>query len=369
MDLVRILLICHHGRQQISRHIRCIHIPSQIHGGSHRGRFCVVLIGHSVDMDSIQIPVGGVLGHDPLILGLIGRQHIGTAVQQVFVGGAKLIAAGLHKSTIGGHERPGGDHGHKIGAGLGQGVLQSVIIQSLDTNILSSCLRDFLQDLLLPFFVGDQLDGLAVFIGSVHRIGEGQPVGCPLVIGLGTCNDPGVLGSTCRCVGSITDIPGRIDKVVGRHIGHFLAVLVHPLHILAKLEGPHGSILVGRPFQSQSRFHLSVAIIFHQAVHHIGGNGHFIFLGGDQVIQGRNFRSIELAEHSILRNGRGWGAFRGIRRFIRCAGSHAQSQRQGQQDTGNFLNTKHSSISSFPVKFIHISSCAIPFSPLADRDP
>jgi len=330
-----------------------VDVTGQIHGGGNGICLCIVLEFNRINVNRIHVPVCCILRQDALVLRLVGGQHISTTVQQVLIGSAELVAALSHEGCIAGHEGAGGNHGNKVGAGLDQGVLQGVVIQSLHTNAFQSGLGSFLQNFLFTIVILDQLHSIAVLIGAVHCIGQCELISSPLVVLSSTGNDVGILGCTGSCIVGITDIVRGVHKIVGSHSCNFITVLVHPLYILTEFEGPDSGIFIGRPFQSQCRLDIAEIIIFHQAINHIGSDGHFVLLCGDQIVQSGNFGSIQLSENSILCNCRCSGCCGSGGRFcglgIAAAGSHTQNHRQCQHDAEQFLCGVHSYIISFLI--------------------
>ena len=241
----------------------------------------------------ILIPVFGVLGQDPLLLRLEGGQDEGTAVQKGIVVGAELAAAFTEEGTVNGHIGAEGDHGQEVGPGGLQGEFQGVVVQRLDADVFGGEFGNLFQNLVLAVLVLQDLHGVAVFVGAVHGVGQGHLVGGPVVVGVGTGDDTAHGIEGVGIVDGVTGILRGGDPVVGGDGGHHFAVLIHPVHTLADVEGPDGGVLVGFPGGCQSGLDIPQGIVFHQAVHHVGQDHQLVGGAGGQIVQGGNLGGIQ----------------------------------------------------------------------------
>ena len=342
--------VSHHGGQQVGGDIRLINLARLIHGGGDGGSLGVV--GH---LDGIQehivlIPVGGVLGQNALLLRLVGGQDERAAVQQGAVVGAELAAAFSQEGTVHGHIGAEGNHGQEVGAGGFQRELQGVVVHSLDADVVNGSLGDFLQDFLLAVLVGDELHGVAIFIGAVGGIGQSHLVGGPVVVGVGTRDDAAHGIEGVGVVVGITGVVGGRNPVIGGDGGNNIAVLIDPVHTLTDVEGPDGSVLILLPAGSQSRLYIAVGVVFHQAIHHVGGDVQLVGLAGDQIVQRSDFGGVQRSVNRILGHGSRSGGGAGCRCAVGGAGfaaagcqreDHGQSQGEGEKSFHG-LHSDHS---------------------------
>ena len=328
MDLVLGALVLEHGIQQVGGDGQVIHLAGLIHAGGHAVGLGVVGLADLVDQDVVLVPVGGVLGEHALVLRLKAGQDVGAVVQQAVGIQTELVAHLLQEGAVHRHEGGVGQHAQEERAGLIQRVDQRVVIHGLDADVLG---LDFLHD----------LDGIAVRIGGLGAVLALQQVGGVVIVGLGVVyHRAGVVHVLAAgIVDGVIDVLGGGDPVVGGDVRHFLAVLVHPLHALADVEGPLGHVLVALPALGQRRNDVAVAVIFHKAVHHVGADGVLVGGGGGQVVQGGDFAGIQRAEGLGLR--RGIAAGRGAGGGAATAGRHAQSHRPGQTQRKDFLAVHH----------------------------
>ena len=272
-------------------------------------------------MDVVNVPVGGILGHDPLDLGLEGGQDEGPAVEQGLGAGAEAVAALGQELAVDGHEGGPAQHGQEVGAGGVQGVDQGIGVSGLHADVLHGHLGHLLDDLAVRV----ELDGIAVLIGAVGGGLQLQQVGGVGVIGRGV----GHLGHlkvilAGGVVGGVQDVVGGVHPVLGGDVGHLIAVLVHPLDPLADVEGPLGVVLVVLPALSQGGLDHAVAVVLHQGVHHIGGDLQVAGGGGVQVVHGLHLGGVKGAVDG--------GAVASAAR-VAAGGQgqdHSQSQQQGR---------------------------------------
>ena len=350
MDQILGVGVSHHGGQQVGGNIRLIDLAGLVHGGGDGGGFRVV--GH---LDGIQeyvvlIPIGGVLGQNTLLLGLIGGQDECAAVQQGAVVGAELAAALSKEGAVHGHIGAEGNHGQEVGAGGLQGELQSIFVQRLDADIVNGSLGDFFQNFLLAVLVGDELHGVAIFIGAIGGIGQSHLVGGPVVVGIGARDDAAHGIEGVGVVVGITGVVGGRNPVIGGDGGNNLAVLIDPVHTLTDVEGPDGGVLILLPAGSQSRLYIAVGVVFHQAIHHVGGDGQLVGLAGDQIVQRSDFGSVQRSVNRVLGHGGRSGGGAGCRCAVGGAGfaaagcqreDHGQSQGEGEKSFHG-LHSDHS---------------------------
>ena len=127
------------------------------------------------------------------------------------------------------------------------GEYQSVVVGSLDAH---ACV----QHILIVQVGGGSTHilGLLVVLLSAHDVQGGHGG----VVGL-------VLGGVQH--------PLQTDqKIGGGDVLLHLAVAVHPVHIVAQVEGPDGGVLVGLPARGDGGYQLAVAVEAHQAVPQVG---------------------------------------------------------------------------------------------------
>ena len=210
----------------------------------------VVQPGDGLHADVLSIPVGLVsLEHDGVLSGSVGN-NVGTAVSDV-VGGlavgvvlvvsgevcTELAALGLVVGTAHGSEHAVAQHGHEVGSGLAQSVLQGSIVDSLDA--------DFCE-------IGD-------ITGDV----------------LGSVND-NALNQVFQTAHGVHHVLHTGDEVVSLDVSDLTALGVDPHSTLADLEGVSLSAvsIVGDGVAfSQSGLQLVFHVVLVQAV--VGVNDSF----------------------------------------------------------------------------------------------
>ena len=339
--------VSHHGGQQVGGNIRLINFAGLVHGGGDGGSLGVV--GHldGVKEHIVLIPVGGVLGQNALLLRLVGGQDKRAAVQQGAVVGAELAAAFSQERTVHGHIGAEGNHGQEVGAGGFQRELQGVVVQSLDADVVNGSLGDFLQDFLLAVLVGDELHGVAIFIGAVGGIGQSHLVCGPVIVSVGARDNAAHGIEGVGVVVGVTGVMGGRNPVIGGDGGNNLAVLIDPVHTLTDVEGPDGSVLILLPAGSQSRLYIAVGVVFHQAIHHVGGDVQLVGLAGDQIVQRSDFGSVQRSVNRVLGHGSRSGGCRGAVGGAGFAAAgcqredHGQSQGEGEKSFHG-LHSDHS---------------------------
>ena len=203
----------------------------------------VILPGQSVDTQDVGVVVGGIgLKDNGVALGVALHQE-GTVVSNVVGGGAVLVVGGFLGScelfnaecaalaqevaAVHGSEDVVAQHGQEVGGRIAQGVLQGVVIQSLDTDIT-------------------EVGGLAAqVLGSAHD---------------GAVNQPFQTG------GAVHHVLHTGNKVISGDFADFTALRVNPLHTLTDLEGEDGHVVVGLNALSDSGLLSVLDIVHHQAV-------------------------------------------------------------------------------------------------------
>ena len=150
VDFVGILGVGHQGGEQIGGDVGAVHAALHVHGGGDGAGLGVILLLDGVDKDLLGLPVGGVPGHDALVLGLIGAEDKGAAVPQELVGGAEAVAGALQQGGAHGHVGAHGHHGHEVGPGGGEGILQGVLVKGAHADVLGAGLVHRLEDLPGP---------------------------------------------------------------------------------------------------------------------------------------------------------------------------------------------------------------------------
>ena len=177
-----------------------------------------VLLGEALDQE------GTIVGNG------VGRGAI--LIVGGFLGGCKLVhtkgtALAQEVGAVHGEEDVVAQHGQEVGRGIAQGVLQRVVVQSLDTHI-------------------GEVSGLAVhiFIGA-----HDHAVNQPFQTGL-----------------AVQHVLHTGNEVIGGNLADLTALGIDPLHALANLEGEDGHILVGLIALSQSKLLVVLQIVHHQAV-------------------------------------------------------------------------------------------------------
>ena len=208
--------------------------------------------GHGQTLEAADVGSIVVVGVGDIALGValdILLDEVGAAVPHV---GVVTAAEGLDAQLVDQHLRDGveagvGGHGIKVGAGVLAGEHQSVVVGSLDAH---ACV----QHILIVQVGGGSAHilGLLVVLLSAHDVQGGHGG----VVGL-------VLGGVQH--------PLQTDqKIGGGDVLLHLAVAVHPVHIVAQVEGPDGGVLVGLPAGGDGGHQLAVAVEAHQAVPQVG---------------------------------------------------------------------------------------------------
>ena len=140
---------------------------------------------------------------------------------------------------------------------------------------------------------------------------------------------------------------GGRNPVIGGDGGNNIAVLIDPVHTLTDVEGPDGGVLILLPTGSQSRLHVAVGVVFHQAVHDVGGDVQLVGLAGDQIVQRSDFGGVQRSVNRVLGHG---GRSGGCRGAVGGAGfaaagcqreDHGQSQGEGEKSFHG-LHSDHS---------------------------
>ena len=296
MDMVGGLGVGQHGAQKVGRHVGGVDVAALVHGGLDGGGLGVIGLADLLDKDLLRLPVLGVLGHHPLLLGLEIGEDVGAAVEQVIVAGAEFVPLLGKEALIGGHIGAEGHHGHKVGGGAGEGVLQGVVVNGLYPDVLQTGLGHRLQKGLVAVLVHGELGGVALLVGAVHGSLQSQQVG-----------------------------------------GIIIVLLVHPLDTLPDMEGPDAGVLVGFPGGGQSRLHIAVGVILHQTVHHIVGDGGLVGVTGDQIVQGGHFAGVEGTVDRFAVSGVRAG---GVLTVLAAAGQ-SQCQGGGQRQCRKSLGLAH----------------------------
>ena len=208
--------------------------------------------GHGQTLEAADVGGIVVVGVGDIALGValdILLDEVGAAVPHV---GVVAATEGLDAQLVDQHlrgrvEAGVGGHGIKVGAGVLAGEHQSVVVGSLDAH---ACV----QHILIAQVGGcsAHILGLLVVLLSAHDVQGGHGG----VVGL-------VLGGVQH--------PLQTDqKIGGGDVLLHLAVAVHPVHIVAQVEGPDGGVLVGLPAGGDGGHQLAVAVEAHQAVPQVG---------------------------------------------------------------------------------------------------
>ena len=337
MDMVGGLGVGQHGAQKVGRHVGGVDVAALVHGGLDGGGLGVIGLADLLDKDLLRLPVLGVLGHHPLLLGLEIGEDVGAAVEQIVVAGAEFVPLLGKEALIGGHIGAEGHHGHKVGGGAGEGVLQGVVVNGLYPDVLQTGLGHRLQKGLVAVLVHGELGGVALLVGAVHGSLQSQQVGGIIIVLLGPGHNAPVGAEVVGTVAGIADVAGGGHPVIGGDIGHFVAVLVHPLDTLPDMEGPDAGVLVGFPGGGQSRLHIAVGVILHQTVHHIVGDGGLVGVTGDQIVQGGHFAGVEGTVDRFAVSGVRAG---GVLAVLAAAGQ-SQCQGGGQRQCRKSLGLAH----------------------------
>ena len=253
--------------------------------------------GHGQTLEAADVGSIVVVGVGDIALGValdILLDNIGAAVPHV---GVVTAAEGLDAQLVdqrlrGGVEAGVGGHGIKVGAGVLAGEHQSVIVGSLDAH---ACV----QHILIVQVGGGSTHilGLLVVLLSAHDVQGGHGG----VVGL-------VLGGVQH--------PLQTDqKIGGGDVLLHLAVAVHPVHIVAQVEGPDGGVLVGLPAGGDGGYQLAVAVEAHQAVPQVGDD-----VGVGEGLAVQQVPALDLTvgrlPGDVLLEGGGTGGVGGL-----CAGS------------------------------------------------
>ena len=253
--------------------------------------------GHGQTLEAADVGSIVVVGVGDIALGValdILFDDIGAAVPHVGVVAATegLDAQLVDQRLRGGVEAGVGGHGIKVGAGVLAGEYQSVVVGSLDAH---ACV----QHILIAQVGGGRAHilGLLVVLLSAHDVQGGHGG----VVGL-------VLGGVQH--------PLQTDqKIGGGDVLLHLAVAVHPVHIVAQVEGPDGGVLVGLPAGGDGGHQLAVAVEAHQAVPQVGDD-----VGVGEGLAVQHVPALDLTvgrlPGDVLLEGGGTGGVGGL-----CAGS------------------------------------------------
>ena len=287
--------VTHHdvgvGGQPLVHHVvaqfGAVHLAALGHNGCQGAGFGVVDAVNAVQVHVVGVPVVDVLHIHMLHLGLELGEDERAAVVHLVAGGGELRAQLLQLRAVGGHEAAVGHAGDEVGGGLGQGVLQGVVVDGLHAHQVE--IGDFA---VLVFGGVDDVARVGHQVGHAGLIFGGQHI-----------------------------LQGG-HEVVGGHFRHGVALVVIPLHAAAKVEGP-GQLVGGNlPAFGQAGQHLRVAVILHQGVHHVGAHGLIPGRAAGQVVQGGNLAAIE----------------GGVDLLSVCHGGGHAAQQQGQtKNDSNYL--------------------------------
>ena len=197
-----------------------------------------------------------VVGVGDVALGVLADEllhHIRAVVPHVgVVAGTEALDAQLGDQVLrDGVEAGVSSHGIEVRAGILAGEDQSVIIGSLNAHTGGQ-----------HIFVGQvgsgvaHVAGLLVIVRSTHQglVGHGSIVG--LVLG---------------CVQHPLQTH---EEVLAGQVSLDLAVDVHPVDIVAQVEGPDGGVLIVAPLLGHGRHGLAVAVKAQQALPQVGGDIH-----------------------------------------------------------------------------------------------
>ena len=175
--------------------------------------------------------------------------HIGSVVPHggVVAATEAIDTQLLDQSGSHGVEAGVGSNGIKVGAGVGAGEHQSVIIRSFDAHTGSQ-----------HVLIGHVSGSVTGFLGQ-------------LVVLVSTHN--GVVGHG-GVVGLVLDgvhHPFKANQeVLAGQVSLHLTVAIHPVHVVPQVEGPDGGILIVLPAGSDGGNHLAVAVKAQQAVPQVG---------------------------------------------------------------------------------------------------
>src|SRR5699024_3605108 len=217
------------------------------HGAVHQDQD-----GHALKAAVIRsaVPVG--VGDIALGVAIdILLDQVGTAVVHLSIGSStEAFDAQLVDEVLGsGVEADIACHGDKVGAGILAGEHQGVVVRSLDAHTV-------IQHILIGQVGGRValLNGVVIVLLCAHEGGGGHGgvVGLVLVL--------------------VQDPLGAHQEVLGGDVAHDVAVDVAPIHVVAQVDGPDGSILVALPAGSDGGHGLAVAVVADQAVHQVGND-------------------------------------------------------------------------------------------------
>ena len=252
--------VVHPGGEDIGGDDGVVHLVPLVHGGSQGDGLLIEGLLNLVNKDVVLIPVGVVFHKGVGDLGLEVCDAESAAVQEVIgaVGGAELIPLLGDELRLGGHKADIGEHGEEVGGGGLEGVHQGVVVSGLDAQLVK------IGELLGVKLVGvcdnaaHHIRGLGL-VGGVHH---------PLEAG---------------------------DKVVGGNRAVLGAVALHPLGVIAQVEGPGKAVLRGLPAGGQGGLDGAELVILHQGVNDVGGGLELQGGAGGQIVEGGHLRGIELA--------------------------------------------------------------------------
>ena len=197
-----------------------------------------------------------VVGVGDVALGVLADEllhHIGTIVPHVgVIAGTEALNAQLVDQILrGGVEAGVGSNGIEVGAGILAGEDQGVVVRSLNAH---ACIQHILVGQL-----GSSVAHIAGLLIVISSTGQG-------LVGHG-----GVVGLVLGCVQHPLQTH---EEVLAGQVSLDLAVHIHPVHIVAEVEGPNGRVLIVAPLLGHGRHGLAVAVKAQQAFPQVGGNIH-----------------------------------------------------------------------------------------------
>ena len=197
-----------------------------------------------------------VVGVGDVALGVLADEllhHIGTIVPHVgVIAGTEALNAQLVDQILrGGVEAGVGSNGIEVRAGILAGEDQGIIIRSLNAH---ACVQH-----ILVGQVGSSIAHIAGLLIVISSTGQG-------FVGHG-----GVVGLVLGCVQHPLQTH---EEVLAGQVSLDLAVDIHPVDIVAQVEGPNGGVLVVAPLLGHGRHGLAVAVKAQQAFPQVGGDIH-----------------------------------------------------------------------------------------------
>ena len=272
-----------------------VDLAAAVQLGGNRAGFLVIGLLDALDEHIVRIPVGFVLGEHALLLrGELGKD-VRAAIEDGVVarGHAEVRAHLVEERFVHGHEGHVRGHGQEIRHRVLERVLQGVIVQRLHAHGFPIHRgRRFLA-------LGGGSGAIVIFFRTGDHIVE----------------DRGGAGGVLR----VEDVFRGGHKVVRGHVGVVLAVVIHPGGVLSQVERPHQAVIARGPALRQRGLHLAQAVVFHQRIDHVGGDGEVVRRGGHQVVQRGDLARVQRAVHIA-----GGG-------FFRRGGQRRQKQRRNQK--------------------------------------